>query len=395
MNKQALPIGSTLQDGKYLIKDVLGQGGFGITYFAEHSLLGTNVAIKEFFFKQFCDRDETTSRVAICTSSNVDEVKRFEDKFLKEARIIAKLDHPNIIKIHDVFRENNTAYYVMDFIEGDNLLNIATKRGGIPEVEAIGYIRQAGEALKYIHNLHLTHLDVKPANLMLRRDNKRVLLIDFGMSKQYDAISGTQTSTTPVGISHGYAPFEQYKEGGVGNFSPQTDIYALGATLFKLISGNTPPQAGDIINDGLPEFPIVMSQKTKDTISKAMEVRKVDRQSCVEEFLNMLPATYTLKSVDEETQIVLSHSSSKNNNLVNDKTDKLNRPLVETPASISRKSFLPIKSRNISRYVYIVLGGIVLYIILINIARAYIKMNYIIFNGTFTSDWQDFGLWLQ
>lgn len=304
--------GATLQNGKYVIKRVLGQGGFGITYYAEHTLLGINVAIKEFFFKQFCDRDQTTSRVSICTSGNVDEVKRYEEKFIKEARIIAKLDHPNIIKIHDVFRENNTAYYVMDFIDGDNLLNIVTRCGSIPENKALGYIRQVGEALEYIHNMHLNHLDVKPANLMLRNDNDRVLLIDFGMSKQYDTISGNQTSTTPVGISHGYAPFEQYKEGGVGNFSPQTDIYALGATLFKLVSGKTPPQACDIINEGLPEFPSTISKKTKDAISKAMEVRKNSRQNSVEEFLNMLPNSSTKKEINEETLLVPSNNKSDN-----------------------------------------------------------------------------------
>lgn len=304
--------GATLQNGKYVIKRVLGQGGFGITYYAEHTLLGINVAIKEFFFKQFCDRDQTTSRVSICTSGNVDEVKRYEEKFIKEARIIAKLDHPNIIKIHDVFRENNTAYYVMDFIDGDNLLNIVTRCGSIPENKALGYIRQVGEALEYIHNMHLNHLDVKPANLMLRNDNDRVLLIDFGMSKQYDTISGNQTSTTPVGISHGYAPFEQYKEGGVGNFSPQTDIYALGATLFKLVSGKTPPQACDIINEGLPEFPSTISKKTKDAISKAMGVRKNSRQNSVEEFLNMLPNSSTKKEINEETLLVPSNDKSDN-----------------------------------------------------------------------------------
>ena len=97
----------------------------------------------------------------------------------------------------------------------------------------------------------MNHLDVKPANIMLNEKDEAVL-IDFGLSKQYDAVTGNQTSTTPVGISDGYAPMEQYKPGGVCEFSPQTDIYSLGATFFKLLTGTTPPSASDVNEDGVP-----------------------------------------------------------------------------------------------------------------------------------------------
>lgn len=285
---KTLNSGDVLQDGKYRILKVLGQGGFGITYLATHELLGTKVAIKEFFFKQYCNRDEKTSQVIIETSHNIDEVKRFEEKFLKEARIIAKLNHPNIIKIHDVFKENNTAYYVMDYVEGQNLSEKVKKEGSLAEDKAISFIKQAGAALAYVHKQRLNHLDVKPANLMLCDNIDSVLLIDFGLSKQYDAVSGNQTSSTPVGISHGYAPIEQYKEGGVSEFSPQTDIYSLGATLLFLLTGKTPPQAGDILNDGMPDFPQYISSSTRIAITKAMEVRKNKRPKSIEEFLSML-----------------------------------------------------------------------------------------------------------
>lgn len=288
---QTLKLGTKLQGGKYIIKQVLGQGGFGVTYLAEHTVLGANVAIKEFFFKQFCERNQNTSHVIVATTTNSDIVNRYKERFLKEARIIAKLNHHNIIKIHDVFGENNTAYYVMDYIEGVNLSDLIKSQGKLPEAEALRYIRQAAEALKYIHDQYLNHLDIKPANLMLRENDNQLILIDFGMSKQYDSVSGNQTSTTPVGISHGYAPIEQYKAGGVKEFSPQSDIYALGATLYKLITGETPPQSGEIIEEGLPDLPMSVSVETKKTIEKAMSINKLERQSNIIEFLAMLPNT--------------------------------------------------------------------------------------------------------
>ena len=300
---QTLPIGTSLQDSKYTIKQVLGQGGFGITYLAEHELLGKVVAIKEFFFKQYCNRDESSSQVTLGTQSAQEEVARYQEKFLKEARVIARLNHPNIIKVHDIFKENNTAYYVMDYIEGKNLAEIIQQRGSLPEEEAIHYIRQVADALSYIHAKQLNHLDVKPANLMLRGMDGQIVLIDFGTSKQYDIVSGNQTSTTPVGLSHGYAPIEQYKEGGVKEFSPETDIYALGATLYKMLTGITPPQATEIVAEGWdPVYTANVSTTTQAAIAKSMEIRKVNRYHDVNAFLQDLGTnTAQTQTIEKET----------------------------------------------------------------------------------------------
>ena len=263
---QQLPKNTLLQGGKYRIEKVLGQGGFGITYLATQELLDRKVCIKEFFFKNSCSRT-STGKVALGTVGNMDLVERFLNKFIKEARTISKLEHPNIIRILDIFMENGTAYYVMDFIEGESLEDIVNSRGALPEHEAIGYIKQVANALDYLHQRKINHLDVKPANIMIRKKDNIAILIDFGVSKQYDE-RGEQTSTTPVGISHGYASMEQYNVGGVGTFSPQTDIYSLGATLYKLLTGNTPPQAIEIFNDGFPELPSSISQSIADVIKK-------------------------------------------------------------------------------------------------------------------------------
>ena len=288
---QHLQLNSTLQGGKYIIKKVLGQGGFGITYLAEHDLLGTKVAIKEFFMKDFCNREETTSHVSVVTESGREQVVRFREKFLKEARNIARLRHPNIVRISDVFEENGTAYYVMDYCEGGSLSELLKLHpNGIGEPLALKYVRQVASALEQVHAMKMNHLDIKPANILLDAQGNAVI-IDFGLAKQYDVTTGNQTSTTPVGISHGYAPMEQYKQGGVSEFSPATDIYSLGATLFKLITGQTPPEAQVLLEEELPAF--VATQNVTTAIRKAMQVRRLDRPQSIKEWMNLLGESST------------------------------------------------------------------------------------------------------
>ena len=329
-----------LQNGKYKIEQMLRQGGFGITYLATQVLLDRKVCIKEFFFKEYCERDEATSHITLGTQSSHEIVERFMSKFLKEARTISQLDHPNIIRIHDIFMENNTAYYVMEYIEGESLSDIVNKHGALPEAKAIDYIRQVADALDFVHKRSINHLDVKPANIMVRHSDNKAILIDFGLSKQYDE-QGGQTSTTPVGISHGYAPMEQYKQGGVSTFSPQTDIYALGATLFKLVTGNTPPQAMDILDEGLPSLPSSVSTSVTETIKTAMQPRKLDRPKSITELLDTLSSTapkasqtYPEKqsnqseSTDEETKIVEDSSIISDKVAENNETAKAWEPVT-------------------------------------------------------------------
>ena len=210
-----LSAGTTLQNGKYRIISTLGQGGFGITYLAENTMLKGKVAIKEFFYKEYCGRDADTRHVTVPTSGNREIVERFKQKFIKEARTIFSLNHPNIVRIHDVFEENDTAYYVMEYIEGESLSEMLADRRYIPEAEALAYICDVAQALTYIHSKKVNHLDVKPGNMIRRRSDGKVLLIDFGVAKQYDAASLKGTTTTPVCISAGYSPAEQYRKNGV------------------------------------------------------------------------------------------------------------------------------------------------------------------------------------
>lgn len=313
---QTLRENTTLQSGKYRIIKVLGQGGFGITYLAEQVMLGRKVAIKEFFYKECCDREDGTSHVTLGTQSNRETVMRFREKFLKEARTISQLDHPNIIKIHDIFEENNTAYYVMEYIEGENLSELVKRQGALPEATAVAYIKKVADALAYIHARSINHLDVKPGNIMLRQRDQQIVLIDFGLSKQYDDV-GSQTSSTPVGISLGFAPIEQYRAGGVAQFTPQTDIYSLGATLYWLVIGKTPPPADEVL-EGLPPMPSNVSVSVKQAIESAMKVNKKDRPQSVEVFLNLFdkkksapqpsPSPKNVRQNDEETRVLQKES---------------------------------------------------------------------------------------
>ena len=176
--------GTTLQNSKYQIEKVLGQGGFGITYLARQEILEREVCIKEFFMRDFCNRSETNSAVTLGTSANKELIERYLNKFIKEARTIATLDHPNIIHIHDIFKENDTAYYVMDYIEGESLSEMVKRRGALPEEEAVKYIRSVADALKYVHQRSINHLDVKPGNIMVRHSDSHVFLLFFCLYHQ-------------------------------------------------------------------------------------------------------------------------------------------------------------------------------------------------------------------
>ena len=280
--------GTFLQGDKYRIIDVLGQGGFGITYLAEQVMAERKVCIKEFFPKEYYKRDEDSHSISLGTQGSAEIMDLYKAKFVKEAKTIAKLDHPNIIHIFDVFTENNTAYYVMEYIEGESLSDVVKRNGSaLAEGVAVDYIKQAASALGYIHERKIMHLDVKPANIMLRNEDGRPILIDFGLSKQYDA-EGNQTSSTPVGISAGYAPMEQYQQGGVKEFSPETDIYSLGASLYYLVTGCVPPQAAAIVDDGLPELPAHLSSNVRNAIERSMEVQRKKRPHSMDEFVALL-----------------------------------------------------------------------------------------------------------
>jgi serine/threonine protein kinase len=221
-----------------VIEKDLGQGGFGITYKATDTRLSRPVAIKEFFLSGQCVRQG--KNVVPVPTVKPQDYQDFRREFIEEARILAKVEHQNKVKIYDVFEENNTAYMVMEFIEGKNLLDLLNERGGVmDEKEAIGYITQVAEALEAVHQAGYLHRDIKPENIMVTR-NGRAVLVDFGIARQFIA---QKTQTMKPFLTPGYAPLEQYSPRA--RFGPPLDIYALGATLYHLLTGQVPPPAPD------------------------------------------------------------------------------------------------------------------------------------------------------
>ncbi len=275
--------GSVLQNGKYRIEGLLGQGGFGTTYSAIQTGLNRKVAIKEFFMKELCDRDETTLTVSVPSSGSRELVDKFKAKFIKEAQMISEFKHPNIVSIYDIFEENDTAYYVMEYHDGGSLSSLSLP---LPVAEAVRYIRQVASALSYLHKRNVMHLDVKPANVLIDGEGNAVL-IDFGISKHYDE-SGGQTSSTPVGVSNGYAPIEQYSQ-AVSKFTPATDAYSLGATFYKLLTGNTPPDASLLVCE--PESLVIPSSMPScfaELIRKCLKPNVSGRPQSIDEFISVL-----------------------------------------------------------------------------------------------------------
>ena len=277
-----------LQGGKYKIVRFVASGGFGCTYEAYHTLLDMRVALKEFFVSDFCNRDERTGQVSVGTKSKVALIGKLKNKFMGEARALYKMKHAGIVRVIDVFEENGTAYYAMEYIDGQSLSDVVKKRGKLPESEAVGYILQVAEALKYVHSLNRLHLDIKPGNIMLGREGKAVL-IDFGASKHYDDETGENTSTLLAINTKGYAPVEQMNQ-SFKSFSPATDIYALGATLYKLLTGITPPPSTLLHSEEatLEPLPSTVSPATRKAVDSAMQLLRKHRPQSVEAWMGML-----------------------------------------------------------------------------------------------------------
>lgn len=245
-----LHIGTVLNE-KYRIEKHLGSGGFGNTYVATHLGLEQNVAIKEFFIRGINHRETDGITVRVSNDANMDVFTTQKRKFKKEAQRLFALSNQHIVRVFDLFEANNTVYYVMDYIEGESISNLM-KRNGKPltEPQVVSVIYQMIDALANIHANSILHMDIKPGNILV--DEKGICtLIDFGSSKQverHDTVTSQALSYTP-----GYAPTEQIN-GTMHRWGEWTDFYALGATIYNMLTARRPPFADDLMNDGRTSF---------------------------------------------------------------------------------------------------------------------------------------------
>jgi len=272
-------IGKTLQDGKYTLEQELGRGGSGVTFRATHHYLGQAVVIK-------------TLNEPLRQHPNLSD---FERKFRDEARRLALCVHPNIVRVSDFFTEDGLPFMVMEYIPGQTLEAIVFPNQPLPEATAIHYIRQVGAALRVVHRNGLLHRDVKPENIILRQDTQEVVLIDFGIAREFKP-GLTQTHTSL--ISAGYAPIEQYIP--QAKRSPATDVYGLAATLYALLTAQAPVASilrtwdGSARENRQPmpaprDLQPQISSATNQAIIQGMAIEAHHRPASVEEWLSLLP----------------------------------------------------------------------------------------------------------
>ena len=269
-------------NNRYIVGIALGQGGFGITYIGYDKVLSTKVAIKEYYPSDIAGRTSAEGTVTAFTQ-NTDDYFKGKERFLEEARTLAKFaDHPCIVGVKDCFDANGTAYMVMEFLEGVSLKEYLKRKGGKLSVsESISMLTPVMDALKAVHQAGVIHRDISPDNIFITTD-ARVRLIDFGAARQ--SVGGQKSLS--IMLKPGYAPEEQYRTRG--NQGPWTDVYALTATLYRMLTGSVPPDSLERVMDDTLEIPLDLPQNIQIALSHGLAVRAVDRYSTIEQLQDAL-----------------------------------------------------------------------------------------------------------
>lgn len=267
----------TILNGKYLIGRVLGHGGFGITYLALDLTLQVRLAIKEFLPRDLATRSSNTTTVTPYTGATKEHFDYGLEKFLEEARALARFeDSPCIVSVKDFFRANGTAYFVMNFVEGITFKEYLKNHGEkIDYDKALRILMPVMDALREVHQTGLLHRDISPDNIYITNDG-RIKLLDFGAARN---ATGEHSKSLSVMLKAGYAPEEQYRS--KGKQGPWTDIYAVGATLYRAITGKVPVEALDRMNEDTLEPPTRLGIKipphAENALLKALSVKASDR----------------------------------------------------------------------------------------------------------------------
>ena len=328
----------TILHGTYKIESYLSSGGFGNTYLAKNIEFDETYAIKEFFVKGVCQRDGNSTTISVSNAENTNSFEQQREKFKKEARRLRSLSNPHIVKVYDLFEENGTAYYVMDYVDGENL-SARLKRTNAPlaESEVRNYLNQILDGLEAIHNEGMFHLDIKPANIMVDSHDV-VKLIDFGASKQ-QSTEGGATMSTGISYTNGYAPSEQMAQ-SYDKFGPWTDFYSLGATMYKLLTNQDPPSVSDLSEDETEDKHLALpmpnvSGEMKKLVVWMMQEKRLKRPKNVGEIRRILQQSSVATSNNEETKVFSPHQSYANSVSEGEETQ-----LIESTVSQSAKGIL-------------------------------------------------------
>lgn len=300
----------TILHGTYKIESYLASGGFGNTYLAKNIEFDETYAIKEFFVKGVCQRDGNSTTISVSNAENTNSFEQQREKFKKEARRLRSLSNPHIVKVYDLFEENGTAYYVMDYVDGENL-SARLKRTNTPLAESAvrNYLNQILDGLEAIHNEGMFHLDIKPANIMVNSHDV-VKLIDFGASKQQSMVGGA-TMSTGISYTNGYAPSEQMVQ-SYDKFGPWTDFYALGATIYKLLTNQDPPSVSDLSEDETEDKHLALSmpnvsEEMKKLVVWMMQENRLKRPKNVGEIRKSAEQSVSnIASEGEESTITIN-----------------------------------------------------------------------------------------
>ena len=286
VNPRCLRLGTKLA-GKYIIGKVIGEGGFGITYIGWDEKLELPIAIKEFFPPKIASRDTTTGNNTIYMFDHADE-KSFEEgmrRSVKEARSMSKLEaYEGIVSIRDFFNENKTAYIIMEYVDGETLKEYLKEKGKMEPEDVLKVMKPVMKALEQMHRTGMIHRDISPDNIMIRRDGQ-VKLIDFGAARV--AQEEDEKSLT-VMLKRGFSPEEQYRS--KGHQGPWTDIYALCATMYYMLTGVIPPESMErVLEDkyvSLKEYDIELDTKIADAIDKGLCVLAKNRYQSMSDLIH-------------------------------------------------------------------------------------------------------------
>lgn len=297
-----LPIGYTIEE--FEIQDVLGRGGFGITYIAMDKNLKKRVVIKEFFPKAFATREDSSLTLDKIHGEYNEEKKKlylkqyqhFLKKFESEAQIMAKLEHPNIVKVIRYFEANNTCYFVMNYIEGETLKEYVKRVGSLNQEEIMEIIIPILNGLKAVHKEDFLHRDIAPDNIILTIDKKKPMLLDFGAAKNKNTL-GTATDDTFGIAKNGYSAPEQHTADS-SQHTTSLDIYSIGAVIVFMLTGEVPPEATrrltqsnkgqDPLDDLLEKYHARCTQGFIKAIQRAMSLNEKSRFQNIDEFKKAL-----------------------------------------------------------------------------------------------------------